>query len=108
MATYFFNDKDKVETTMYRQVLEDAKKDLNNKLSIEMDLYPKAAEIAEDLIKQYSINTGPYYLDHHFWYENIQNPGPMQIYVFISDDNQYVISVGINRETLGTSCTYMH
>ena len=58
MATYFFNDKDKVETTMYRQVLEDAKKDLNNKLSIEMDLYPKAAEIAEDLIKQYSINTG--------------------------------------------------
>lgn len=108
MATYFFNDKDKVETTMYRQVLEDAKKDLNNKLSIEMDLYPKAAEIAEDLIKQYSINTGPYYLDHHFWYENIQNPGPMQIYVFISDDNQYVISVGINRETLETSCTYMH
>lgn len=108
MATYFFNDKDKVETTMYRQVLEDAKKDLNNKLSIEMDLYPKAAEIAEDLIKQYSINTGPYYLDHHFWYENIQNPGPMQIYVFISDDNQYVISVRINRETLETSCTYMH
>ena len=43
MATYFFNDKDKVETTMYRQVLEDAKKDLNNKLSIEMDLYHKAA-----------------------------------------------------------------
>ena len=44
MATYFFNDKDKVETTMYRQVLEDAKKDLNNKLSIEMDLYPKAIQ----------------------------------------------------------------
>ena len=32
----------------------------------------------------------------------------MQIYVFISDDNQYVISVGINRETLETSCAYMH
>ena len=57
MATYFFNDKDKVETTMYRQVLEDAKKDLNNKLSIEMDLYPKAAEIAEDLIKKKKLNT---------------------------------------------------
>lgn len=73
MATYFFNDKDKVETTMYRQVLEDAKKDLNNKVSIEMDLYPKAAEIRRRFdSKQYSINTGPYYLDHHFWYENIQ------------------------------------
>lgn len=84
-------------------------KEVSKCLGINIHLvYPKAAEIAEDLIKQYSINTGPYYLDHHFWYENIQNPGPMQIYVFISDDNQYVISVGINRETLETSCTYMH
>ena len=32
MATYFFNDKDKVETTMPIQVLEDEKKDLNKKV----------------------------------------------------------------------------
>ena len=32
MATYFFNDKDKVETTMYRQVLEDAKQQRSQKI----------------------------------------------------------------------------
>lgn len=108
MATYFLSDKDKVETTMYKQHLEDAKNDLDNRLSIEMEFYPKAVEIVEDLIKQYNIDTGPFYLDTHLWCENIKGLNPLRFYVFISNDDQYIISVHIDRETLETGCMYMH
>lgn len=74
MAIIYLNDKNKVETVSYKNIIMDMRAKMDESFKIEEQAYRMAAEYAEELIEEYSIETGPFYLTPSSFYENGFSP----------------------------------
>lgn len=81
MAIIYLNDKNKVETVSYKNIIMDMRTKMDESFKIEEQAYRMAAEYAEELIEEYSIETGPFYLTPSSFYENIEDAEGIRKYL---------------------------
>lgn len=65
---------------------------------------------AEELIEEYSIETGPFYLTPSSFYENIEDAEGIRKYVFLSEDGAYTLAIGLDVSSCDqeASVLYLH
>ena len=110
MAIIYLNDKNKVETVSYKNIIMDMRTKMDESFKIEEQAYRMAAEYAEELIKEYSIETGPFYLTPSSFYENIEDAEGVRKYVFLSEDGAYTLAIGLDVSSCDqeASVLYLH
>lgn len=110
MAIIYLNDKNKVETVSYKNIIMDMRTKMDESFKIEEQAYRMAAEYAEELIEEYSIETGPFYLTPSSFYENIEDAEGIRKYVFLSEDGAYTLAIGLDVSSCDqkASILYLH
>lgn len=110
MAIIYLNDKNKVETVSYKNIIMDMRTKMDESFKIEEQAYRMAAEYAEELIEEYSIETGPFYLTPSSFYENIEDAEGIRKYVFLSEDGAYTLAIGLDVSSCDqeASVLYLH